>query len=152
MNLEKAEMFLVVLQINILGLLCLFEPTLLNYQGWLFPGFSPMCVLKFFPSSDVMNASKLKIFQLKELHFEHPCHLTWWEKPVFHGACALGQNPGIANLYFSNVGLAQLVLSELKAGMLTTWPPPRPRCIVLFRQESCGKVFASKLIENISTV
>ena len=53
---------------------------------------------KFFPSSDVMNASALKIFQLKELHFKHPRDLTWWEKPFYHGARALGQNPGIANL------------------------------------------------------
>ena len=63
-----------------------------------------MCALKFFPSSDIMNVSTLKIFQLKELHFEHPCDLIWWEKTVFHGARALGLNLGIANLYFSNVG------------------------------------------------
>ena len=39
-----------------------------------------MRALKFFPSSDIMNASMLKNFQLKELHFEHPRDLTWWEK------------------------------------------------------------------------
>ena len=59
-----------------------------------------MRALKFFTSSDVMNASMLKIFQLKELHFEHPRDLTRWEKLVFDGARALGQNPGIANLLF----------------------------------------------------
>ena len=42
-----------------------------------------MRALKFFPSSDVMNVSALKIFQLKELHFEHPHELTRWEEPVF---------------------------------------------------------------------
>ena len=31
---------------------------------------------RFFPSSDIMTASALKIFQLKELHFEHPRDLT----------------------------------------------------------------------------
>ena len=35
---------------------------------------------RFFPSSDVMTMSALKIFQLKELHFEHPRDLTWWEE------------------------------------------------------------------------
>ena len=67
-----------------------------------------MCALKFFPSSDVMNAIALKFFQLKELHFEHPCDFTWWEKPVFHGARTLGQNLGIGNLYFGNVGFNYL--------------------------------------------
>ena len=39
-----------------------------------------MRALKFFPSSDIMNASMLKNFQLKELHFEHPRDLTWGEE------------------------------------------------------------------------
>ena len=57
-----------------------------------------MRALKYFPSSDVINASVLKILQLKELHFEHPRDLTWWEKPVLHGARTLGENLAIANL------------------------------------------------------
>ena len=73
-----------------------------------------MRMLKFFPSSDIMNASMLKNFQLKELHFEHPNDLTWWEKPVFHGARALGQHPGIGNLYFSNVALSFTVFSNFR--------------------------------------
>ena len=38
--------------------------------------------LKFFPSRDIMSVNALKIFQLKELHFEPPRDLTWWEEPV----------------------------------------------------------------------
>ena len=34
------------------------------------------------------------------------------EKPVFHGAHALGQNLGIANLYFWNVGIGIRALEQ----------------------------------------
>ena len=49
-----------------------------------------MRALKFFPSSDVMSENVLKIFQLKELHFEHPHDLTWWEEPVLYLKTPLG--------------------------------------------------------------
>ena len=50
---------------------------------------------RFVPSSDVM--STLKIFQLKSSIFERPRDVTWWKKPVFHGARAFDRNPEIAN-------------------------------------------------------
>ena len=78
-------------------------------KGWLFPQlhgiFHCMGVRwgfqvknRFFPSSDVMSASVLKNFQLKELHFEHPRDLTLREKPVLYLKTSLGTcicpNPG----------------------------------------------------------
>ena len=55
-----------------------------------------------FPSSEVTTL-KMELFQLKNFVHARVHGVTWWEKPVFHGARELGQNPGIANLYFSNV-------------------------------------------------
>ena len=72
--------------------------SVIEIEGLLFLGFGPMLALQFFPSSDVTSA--LKIFQLKSSIFERPRDVTWWEKPVFHEARTLGQNPGIANLLF----------------------------------------------------
>ena len=64
-----------------------------------------MQVLKFFPSSDVINASKLKIFQLKQLHIEHPRDLTWWEKTSFPWSARIRPKPGNSQpCYLSNIG------------------------------------------------
>ena len=80
-----------------------------------------MRMLKFFPSSDIMNASMLKNFQLKELHFEHPNDLTWWEKPVFHGARALGQNLGIANHIGGLYNYTDVVIYDRKIYKIVHW-------------------------------
>ena len=62
-------------------------PNVTEIEGLLFPGFGKRRHSMenwFFPSSDVTRA--LKNFQLKSSIFELPRDVTWWEKPVFHGA------------------------------------------------------------------
>ena len=80
-----------------------------------------MRLFKFFSLIDIMNASALNIFQLIELHFEHPCDLTWWEKPVFHGARALGQNLGIANHIGGLYNYTDVVIYDHKIYKIVHW-------------------------------
>ena len=78
---------------------------------------------RFFPSSDVMSASALKIFQLKELHFEHPRDLTLREKPVLYLKTSLGTcicpNPG--NSQPCKVTLALPKTSIVKTRQAKQW-------------------------------
>ena len=70
----------------------------IEIEGLLFLGFGKRRRSMdnwFFQSSDVTRA--LNFFQLKSSIFERPHDVTWWEKPVFHGAPAFAKtrpNPG----------------------------------------------------------
>ena len=56
------------------------------------PRFRSTARAQILPIKWCRERKRAQFFKLKELHFEHPCDLTWREKP------ALGQNLGIANL------------------------------------------------------
>ena len=81
---------------NIPTLSYLSRSTLLKYKVCYSRGLGKR---RWANSHQVMSWARSN-FSTKELHFERPRDVTWWEKLVFHGAPAFAQTPGIANLLF----------------------------------------------------
>ena len=73
---------------------------IIEIEGLLFPGLTAQLKNRFFPSSDVMHMSMLKIFQLKSSILSALMTSLDGKNQFFSWAPAFTQTPGIASRLF----------------------------------------------------